>query len=129
MSKPDEYYFKATAQWLKKAEDDLGWTDANIENKFYTQACFTAQQVAEKALKAFLRRNKREVDKKFKTHQLIALLRQCEEFNTEFSGLDRKCRILDQYYTPTRYPEMFGGFREYDIEQGEEARDLGITPK
>jgi len=40
--------------WWRKAKEDLKWTEANIREKIYYGACFSAQQSAEKALKAFL---------------------------------------------------------------------------
>lgn len=40
--------------WFEKAKDDLQWTEANIRENIYYGACFTAQQAAEKALKAFV---------------------------------------------------------------------------
>lgn len=40
--------------WLKKARNDLRWTKHNLETKEYSGACFSAQQAAEKSLKAYL---------------------------------------------------------------------------
>jgi len=42
------------ARWLKQAQYDLKAAKYNAEGQFYATACFSAQQSAEKALKAFL---------------------------------------------------------------------------
>jgi HEPN domain-containing protein len=41
------------ARWLKQARYDLEAAKYNAEGEFYATACFSAQQSAEKALKAF----------------------------------------------------------------------------
>ena len=38
--------------WLDQAENDLDWGRSSASSGFHSQACFIAQQVAEKALKA-----------------------------------------------------------------------------
>ena len=38
--------------WLKQAQNDLSWSKLGLENKFYSQSCFTAQQAGEKAIKS-----------------------------------------------------------------------------
>jgi len=39
-------------RWLAQAENDLAFTEHSIRGGFHAQACFSAQQVAEKAVKA-----------------------------------------------------------------------------
>ncbi len=120
--KPKKYYEKAGYEWLKRAKEDLAWTEANIKNSFYTQACFTSQQSAEKALKAYLRFKGKEIDKEFKTHKLTKLLKMCQKFDIEFSKLEEDCKILNQYYAPTRYPEILGlSFSGYTKKEAQEA--------
>ena len=41
-------------RWLEQAAEDLRWADDLAERGGYHIACFLAQQVGEKALKAFL---------------------------------------------------------------------------
>lgn len=114
MNKPSKYYKNATLAWAEHAKDDIAWTENNIKSGFYTQACFTAQQVAEKSLKTFLRNHGQEIDKEFKTHHLANLLRQCRQFDKNFVTLEKTCCILNEYYAPTRYPEILGlEFRGY----------------
>ncbi|MCX7023673.1 MAG: HEPN domain-containing protein [Spirochaetes bacterium] len=80
--------------------------------KRWAVVCFTAQQVAEKSLKAIaLHRGVLQV-KSHSTKEIAAAL--------EISGhLDEKARILDQYYITTRYPDAFpsGAPFEYFVER------------
>ena len=41
-------------RWLDQAENDLAFVRHAIQGSFFHQACFTAQQCAEKAVKAVL---------------------------------------------------------------------------
>ena len=125
MAKPDQYYKNAAKGWFERAADDLLWTANNIKTKFYTQACFTSQQSAEKALKAYLRSKRVEIDKSFKTHQLAKLLSYCVKIDRSFSALEANCRILNEYYAPTRYPEMLDlEFRDYTEKEADDAYGL-----
>jgi len=40
------------ARWLSQAENDIAFAEVGLREGFYAQACFLAQQAAEKALKA-----------------------------------------------------------------------------
>lgn len=40
--------------WMDEAESDLRHAEADYKSHFYNWACFSAQQAAEKALKALL---------------------------------------------------------------------------
>lgn len=44
MDKPTATY----KQWLNLALDDLSWTKANLNERIWYGACFTAQQAGEK---------------------------------------------------------------------------------
>lgn len=90
-------------KWLHQAQEDLNWTQANINEKVWYGACFTAQQAAEKALKAYL------IDKGTqarKIHDLGALLQQCITQDPNFEVLKEECVTLTDYYAPTRYPDI-----------------------
>lgn len=93
----------ASEKWLKQARDDLAWTIANIREKIWYGACFTAQQAAEKALKAYLiAKGKRVV----KIHDLGALVEMCVKIDSTFGELREACTTLTDYYAPTRYPDV-----------------------
>jgi HEPN domain-containing protein len=78
--------------------------------------------VVEKSLKAYLRSRRREIDNRFRTHQLTNLLYECIKFDQQFKNLEKDCRLLNEYYAPTRYPEILGlEFRGYEKDQAEEA--------
>lgn len=87
--------------WLKKAHDDLRWTKHNIEAKEYSGACFSAQQAAEKALKAFIVLHNKHLKK---IHDVEALLESCVKIDSKFGALRKPAKILFPYYIETRYP-------------------------
>ena len=93
----------ASKNWLAKAKDDLKWTEANIREKIWYGACFTAQQSAEKALKAYLISQGKETPK---IHDLGALLEYSNKLDTTFKKLKSACAVLTDYYSPARYPDI-----------------------
>lgn len=84
--------------WLDQAKEDFRWGESSFESGFYSQSCFIAQQVAEKALKALAY---------FRGAALVrghSVLLVCREL--EINGvLEEAAQRLDQYYIPTRYPD------------------------
>lgn len=103
--------------WWARAKDDLRWTEANLREKVYYGACFTAQQAVEKALKAFLLSQNKEARK---VHDIAALLEECGQVDAEFSEMRETILPLVDYYVPTRYPDITE-FMDYDTE--EKAKD------
>lgn len=87
--------------WLKKAHDNLRWTKHNIEVKEYSGACFSAQQTAETALKAFIVLHYKRLRK---IHDIEALLKSCVKIDSKFGALKKSAKILFPYYVETRYP-------------------------
>lgn len=87
--------------WLKKARNDLRWTKHNIEAKEYSGACFSAQQAAEKSLKAQLLFKGKSLRK---IHDVVVLLKDCIELDESFGELENMIEILFPYYATTRYP-------------------------
>lgn len=106
--------------WLNQALDDLSWTKSNLNEKVWYGACFTAQQAAEKALKAYLINHKKDVKK---IHDLGALLQECININAEFEILREECATLTDYYAPARYPDI-GEFMEFNEENAKQAYDF-----
>lgn len=108
---------KSVKLWLEKAHDDLLWSKASLEDEIYYGVCFTAQQSAEKSLKAFLLSK----DKIFrKTHDLSALLEECVNIDRSFEGLREIILPLIDYYVQTRYPDI-GDFIDYNEEKAKDA--------
>lgn len=110
----------AYALWLAKAKADLSWTAANIREKIYYGACFTAQQAAEKALKAYLL-SKGQLPRRI--HDLGALLEEAKRFDPSFEELREAAAALTDYYAQTRYPDI-AEFVVHDEEQAKEAFSL-----
>ena len=106
-------------RWLTQAKEDLKWTKANIAQKIYYGACFTAKQAAEKALKAFLISK----GKRIKVHDLGAILEECKKFDLSFERLRQATATLTDYYLETRYPDI-EEFLVYSQTQANEAQKL-----
>ncbi|OGD93962.1 hypothetical protein A3A48_02255 [Candidatus Curtissbacteria bacterium RIFCSPLOWO2_01_FULL_37_9] len=87
--------------WLKKTREDLRWTKHNLEVKEYSGTCFSAQQAVEKSLKAYLLFKGKSLRK---THDVIALLKDCIEVDDSFEELEDMIEVLFPYYATTRYP-------------------------
>ena len=88
-------------RWLEQAEEDLKWS-ADLANRGgYHIACFLAQQVGEKALKAFLYAKGEEL---VIGHSVERLCTTAAGFDKEFAEKVKKWSILDGYYVATRYP-------------------------
>lgn len=88
-------------RWLEQAQADLKWTrHLKIEGAHYL-VCFLTQQVAEKALKAFLYAQGEAL---VIGHSVRQLCERAAEYDTRFQERLDDWGILDSYYIPTRYP-------------------------
>lgn len=93
-----------------------------MEQGYYEWACFTAQQAAEKVLKAF--GLKLGID--LWGHSILNMARMIEE-ETDVripQHVYDAAKILDKYYIPTRYPNGFALGKPadyYDSKNAEEA--------
>ncbi|MCX8103538.1 MAG: HEPN domain-containing protein [Candidatus Bipolaricaulota bacterium] len=111
-------------RWLEQAEEDLKWTLHLAREGAYHLACFLAQQVAEKALKAFLYARGREI---VLGHSVERLCREAAQYDAAFATHAQRWALLDGYYVPTRYPNSLPGSipaRVYTKEAAEEATRL-----
>jgi HEPN domain-containing protein len=88
-------------RWLEQAVEDLKWAKELAERGGYHIACFLAQQVGEKALKAFLYAQGEELVLGYSVERLCGVSAQ---YDIQFSEMVKKWAILDGYYVPTRYP-------------------------
>jgi len=82
---------------------------------------FSCSTSGRKALKAFL--FYKQYPKELRTHNLITLLNLCEKYEKEFNELSRSCKILDGYYTPTRYPDALPGMTPSGVFRKNEAKE------
>ncbi|QPN68946.1 HEPN domain-containing protein [Synechococcus sp. CBW1108] len=88
--------------WLRQAQDDLRAARLLQEGGQAAQACFLAQQVGEKAIKALLAADDRDL----RSHSLKALLHELDQAHAQH--WQRQARVLDKLYAPTRYPDALG---------------------
>lgn len=89
-------------EWLHKADEDLNFAASIIEDStFYAQICFHFQQSAEKYLKALVVADDLEFQK---IHDLVTLLKICLGSRPDLASLMPSCRLLNRFYTDTRYP-------------------------
>jgi len=101
--------------WLRQAEDDLRAARLLQGGGQAAQACFLAQQVGEKAIKALLAADDRDL----RSHSLGALLRELGEEPTQ--RWQRQARVLDKLYAPTRHPDALGDELPADVFGPEDA--------
>jgi len=94
------------ARWLRQAQYDLKAARYNAEGQFYATACFSAQQSAEKALKAFLFR---QGERFVAGHSVTELCERCGGYQEAFASLTWRVGKLDRFYIPTRYPNGLPG--------------------
>ena len=88
-------------RWLDQAVEDLRWARALAEQGGYHIACFLAQQLAEKALKALRYAQGEEI---VLGHSVERLCHEAGEAEPVLREHVRRWAILDGYYVPTRYP-------------------------
>jgi len=93
-----------SADWLKQAKRDLEKAELDLKNEFYEWCCFTAQQSAEKAVKAVYQKLNFSV----KGHSIVKMLEELQSATVEISEeLSHAAKILDRYYIVSRYPNGF----------------------
>ena len=88
-------------RWLEQAREDLKWARRLREEGGYYLACFLAQQVAEKALKALLYANGESL---VLGHSVEELGGNVTNYAPHLKDQVRSWAVLDGYYIPTRYP-------------------------
>lgn len=86
--------------WLAQAKRDLAHAQMDLEQKYFEWACFSAQQAAEKAVKAVFIKLGAEAW----GHSVWDLLRQLEEKYPVSEELKLGALNLDKAYIPARYP-------------------------
>lgn len=93
--------------WLKQAQNDLSWSKLGLENKFYSQSCFTAQQAGEKAIKSIAYYLEYEV----RGHS-ITKITQALKINGE---IEEAGKFLDLFYISARYPDALPGGAPFEV--------------
>jgi HEPN domain-containing protein len=91
-------------QWLIFARQDLRMAELALSEEIHNQACFHAQQCAEKAIKGLLEQLGRSPARTHSMSDLIAFLP-----SGTVDTLEDALLALDRFYIPTRYPDAFPG--------------------
>jgi len=89
-----------SADWMDQAEGDLEHARSDLRGGFHDWACFSAQQAAEKALKAVFQKLGAEVW----GHSVADLLAELAKTRDVPEELKDSALELDKAYIPTRYP-------------------------
>jgi len=109
--------------WIKQAKADLDWGKSSLNNGFFPQACFIAQQTAEKALKALCYFRGYDIVKSRSVRKIAEAL--------DINGAILEAgQLLDQFYIPTRYPDGLpeGTPQDYfTISQARQALEYAAT--
>jgi len=93
-----------TVEWLEKAEGDRDTALRELRARKrpnYDAACFHAQQIAEKCIKAFLQESGFTIPY---THNLIDLMMLCGQVDASFLILQNDLKSLEGYAVRFRYP-------------------------
>lgn len=89
--------------WLDKARSDLRMATLAVDDreKLWDQACFHAQQAAEKALKALLVARQLPVPR---THDLVHVIELLEPDLPAIAALSEDAALLEDHGVSPRYP-------------------------
>lgn len=93
-----------TVEWIEKAEGDRDTALRELRARKrpnYDAACFHAQQLAEKYIKAFLQENAFAIPY---SHNLIDLMMLCGQADSSFLLLQNDLKSLEGYAIRFRYP-------------------------
>ena len=96
---------KLTAEWVKKAEDDLGVARKLLRGRtqYPDQVCFHCQQAAEKYLKAMLQ----DTGVAFpRTHDILQLVDLLIPIDGTLRRFRRGAKALTRYAVEYRYPGL-----------------------
>lgn len=104
MSEQESRPISTTKQWIHYALGDLGVAEREIlyESPAYHTICFLCQSATEKLLKGFLIYHGWELKK---THDIVALLALCAEYDDDLARMVDQGIILNEYIIAGRYPE------------------------
>jgi len=109
-----------SADWMNEAEGDLEHAKNDLKGGFYNWACFSAQQAAEKAVKAVFQKMGAEAW----GHSVADLLKELARRHPLPEGLLDDALELDKAYIPTRYPNAHPSGAPRDLYTEKEARRL-----
>lgn len=88
--------------WLDQAEGDLEHAKSDLEGRYYDWACFSAQQAAEKAVKAVFQK----IGAEAWGHSVADLLQELAQRESVPKELMQGGLELDKAYIAARYPNV-----------------------
>jgi HEPN domain-containing protein len=102
--------------WLRQAREEYAWANDALASKRWAVVCFTAQQVAEKSLKAIaIARGAIQI----KSHSAKVI---AAELGID-GALEEAAKQLDLYYITTRYPDAFSTGAPFEYFTQKQARE------
>ena len=93
---------RRTEDWLRQARKDLRHAEKSVNGEDYEWSCFSAQQAAEKGVKALFQALRAEAF----GHSVSMLLKRLPGRYAPNQGLVDRAKALDRHYIPTRYPNF-----------------------
>ncbi len=84
---------------MRQAKKDLSHASKSLDMEDYEWSCFSAQQSAEKAVKAVYE----SLGAHAMGHSVSTLLRRLPKSERPDTGLVDEAKLLDRHYIPTRY--------------------------
>ncbi len=115
----EETVSERAQDWIDQAEWDLKHAGNDVRGEYYEWACFSAQQAAEKALKA-LYQSQNQVAWGHSVRELLSGLRGQVPISDELIDAGK---LLDKYYIIARYPNGFASGAPKDYFSKHEAED------
>ena len=109
-----------SADWMDEARGDLEHAQSDLKGGFYNWACFSAQQAAEKAVKAVFQKMGAEAW----GHSVADLLQELAGRHPVPETLREGALELDKAYIPSRYPNAHPSGSPRSRYTREEARRL-----
>jgi HEPN domain-containing protein len=108
------------AAWLGKARSDarIARAAVEIEEPLWDQACFHAQQSAEKAVKALFVAHDLDVPR---THDLVFLVERLAQREESAASLLETASVLAQHAVTPRYPSFLAPETEDDAREALDA--------
>jgi len=93
-----------TLEWVEKAEGDFTTATRELRARKapnFDAACFHAQQMAEKYLKAVLQEHANPIPK---THSLVDLMALCMKIDPSYQMVQSDLNIMEGFAVQFRYP-------------------------
>ncbi len=93
---------KRTQDWMRQAKKDLSHAEKSLAGEDYEWSCFSAQQAAEKGVKAFFQ----HIGAEAIGHSVSMLLKKLPKECSPPEKLIDIAKTLDRHYIVARYPNV-----------------------